>query len=176
MTNSSVSIVSILKPAWCSSAPMSWTCVNGEMCAAIPPLRSISASCNDDLSSNRVSPPKIDAKNTPSGRRLLIIDRKHPGKSLTQCRLRFDITISKEFSSNFWIKESFSKVQLKISPWHFHRQQRRTMPESKRAYLWRFFVHVKSGDFISFWFWSSFGLFQGHLTGVTQIEVFDAVG
>lgn len=60
------------------------TCVNGDICGEIPPLRSNSANCSDDLNSNKVSPPYIDAINTPSGRRQLMTDLKQPGKSFTQ--------------------------------------------------------------------------------------------
>lgn len=70
------------------------------MCGEIPPLRSSSANCSDDLNSNKVSPPYIDAMNTPSGRRQLIIDLKQPGKLFTQWRLRLDVTKSKESGSS----------------------------------------------------------------------------
>lgn len=76
------------------------TCVNGDICGANPPLRSNSANCSDDLSSYNVSPPNNDAIKTPSGFRLFKIARKHPGKLLTQCKLRLDSTKSKLFSSN----------------------------------------------------------------------------
>lgn len=60
------------------------TCVNGEMCGEIPPFRSNSANCSDDRNSNKVSPPYIEAMNTPSGRRQLITDFKQPGRLFTQ--------------------------------------------------------------------------------------------
>jgi len=67
----------------------------------MPPFLSNSANCKDDLSSYNVSPPNIDAINTPSGLRLVIIFLKQFGKSFTQCKLRFETAKSKEFGSNY---------------------------------------------------------------------------
>lgn len=101
MTSSSVSMVSMVKPARFSSEPMSRICVKGDMCGEIPPLRSSSASWREERNSKSVSPPNMEAMKTPSGFRLRLILAKQPGKSFTQCRLRLEMTRSREFSSNY---------------------------------------------------------------------------
>lgn len=68
----------------------------------MPPFRSTSANCNAERSSNKVSLPNIVPRKTPSGFRPFIMPPKQPGRSFTQCRLKLDKTISREFSSNWW--------------------------------------------------------------------------
>lgn len=76
------------------------TCVKGEICGERPPLRSISANCSDERNSYSVSPPNKEAIKTPSGFKLRITFEKQPGRSLTQCKLKLDITKSNELSGN----------------------------------------------------------------------------
>lgn len=88
-----LTIVSMVNPAPFRSPPMSRMAAKGDTCAAKPcdytrlfivctgiervllrtPSRSVSPSCSEPLSSYKVSPPKIAAINTPSGRRHFMI-------------------------------------------------------------------------------------------------------
>lgn len=93
-------MVSIAKPALVRRLPISLTSVKGDTCGDNPPRLSSSASCREDRSSYNVSPPNTAAKNTPSCFKLSKILLKAFGKSFTQCKLKLDITKSKEFGSN----------------------------------------------------------------------------
>lgn len=125
------------------------------MCGAIPPLRSSSANCSDDRSSNNVSPPYIDAIKTPSGRRQFITDLKHPGKSFTQWRLKLDITKSKEFGSNCkrFIQFPFNRLMI-----------------SRELYIKLvLLIHLL---FCYFQSWRSFCLLKHCRTHVAQVQMF----
>ncbi|KAH9516033.1 hypothetical protein DERF_006797 [Dermatophagoides farinae] len=61
-----VSIVNIVYPDLFNNEPISCAVISGDMCNPKPPSRSISAICNEHLSSNNVCPPNIDPMNIPS--------------------------------------------------------------------------------------------------------------
>lgn len=111
ITSSSVSIVSMVNPALVNRLPISLTSVNGDICGDKPPRRSNSANCSEDRSSYKVSPPNTAANNTPSCFKHSKILLNAFGKSLTQCKLKLDMTRSSEFGSNYKHLAKVSKNQ-----------------------------------------------------------------
>lgn len=100
ITSSSVSMVSMVNPALVNRLPISLTSVNGDICGDNPPLLSSSANCSEDRNSYKVSPPNTAANSTPSCFKLSKILLNAFGKSLTQCKLKLDMTRSSELGSN----------------------------------------------------------------------------
>lgn len=90
----STSVTGSASPARCNRPPSVLTSTKGDTRGEIPPSISLSAEASASRSSVRVSPPIIAASSSPSGFKRRLICASTPGRSLSQCIERSEITRS----------------------------------------------------------------------------------